>query len=219
PIADICEGEFLAELPTTSTNGITGTWLPALDNTQTTTYTFTADLGQCATTASVTIVVNDAPDSPTADSPQMLTEGQTVADIVVTGVTGTLNWYSDEDLTNNVEESMMLVEGAYTFWVTQTVGNCTSSATEITVEVSLSRNVFDQASFRVYPNPVREILNISYSKDITDVTVINMLGQVVISQTASSADTQVDMSVLPTGSYLVKVTVDGIAKTIKVIKQ
>jgi len=219
PIADICEGEFLAELPTTSTNGITGTWLPALDNTQTTTYTFTPDLGQCATTASVTIVVNDAPDSPTADSPQMLTEGQTVADIVVTGVTGTLNWYSDEDLTNNVEESMMLVEGAYTFWVTQTVGNCTSSATEITVEVSLSRNVFDQASFRVYPNPVREILNISYSKDITDVTVINMLGQVVISQTASSADTQVDMSVLPTGSYLVKVTVDGIAKTIKVIKQ
>ncbi|MGE4346773.1 MAG: T9SS type A sorting domain-containing protein [Flavobacteriaceae bacterium] len=41
----------------------------------------------------------------------------------------------------------------------------------------------------------------------------------MISQTVSSADTQVDMSVLPTGSYLVKVTVDGIAKTIKVIKQ
>ena len=37
-------------LPTTSLEGITGTWSPALDNTATTTYTFTPDAGQCATT-------------------------------------------------------------------------------------------------------------------------------------------------------------------------
>jgi len=41
----------------------------------------------------------------------------------------------------------------------------------------------------------------------------------VILQTVSSTDTQVDMSALPTGSYLVKVTVDGAVKTIKVVKQ
>src|SRR5690606_36454095 len=100
--------------------------------------------------------------TPTADSPQMLTEGQTVADIVVTDVTGTLNWYSDEDLTVVVEETDILTEGVYTFWVTQTVDGCESDAIEIMVEVSLSRNAFDEASFRAYPNPVTEFLNISY---------------------------------------------------------
>src|SRR5690606_39205993 len=112
--------------------------------------------------------------TPTADSPQMLTEeGQTVADIVVTDVTGTLNWYSDEDLTVVVEETDILTEGVYTFWVTQTVDGCESDAIEIMVEVSLSRNACDEASFRAYPNPVTEFWNISYSKDITDASFIN----------------------------------------------
>ncbi|HEY8401832.1 MAG TPA: T9SS type A sorting domain-containing protein, partial [Cytophagaceae bacterium] len=70
-----------------------------------------------------------------------------------------------------------------------------------------------------YPNPVRDILNISYSKDISEVAVINMLGQVVISEQVSTTDAKVDMSGLPTGNYLVKVTVDGTVKTIKVVKQ
>ncbi len=40
-VAPICSGATLTPLPTTSNNGITGTWAPALDNTATTTYTFT----------------------------------------------------------------------------------------------------------------------------------------------------------------------------------
>src|SRR5690606_31280367 len=55
----ICAGAVLTPLPTTSTNGITGTWAPALNNTQTTTYTFTPDAGQCATTTTLQIVVNE----------------------------------------------------------------------------------------------------------------------------------------------------------------
>ncbi|BCY28737.1 T9SS type B sorting domain-containing protein [Flavobacterium okayamense] len=57
PMPDICEGSGYS-LPTTSTNGITGSWSPAFDNTQTMMYTFTPDAGQCAipTTATVTII-------------------------------------------------------------------------------------------------------------------------------------------------------------------
>ncbi len=57
-VGTICAGEPLAALPTTSTNGITGVWSPALDNTQTTTYTFTPDdASQCATQTTMTITV------------------------------------------------------------------------------------------------------------------------------------------------------------------
>jgi gliding motility-associated-like protein len=39
-VAPICIGDALAALPTSSLEGITGTWAPALNNTATTTYTF-----------------------------------------------------------------------------------------------------------------------------------------------------------------------------------
>ncbi|NUY82364.1 gliding motility-associated C-terminal domain-containing protein [Flavobacterium sp. MAH-1] len=61
-IAPICSGAPLNALPTTSNEGFTGTWSPALDNTETTTYTFTPTAGQCASTATLTITVNDSPD-------------------------------------------------------------------------------------------------------------------------------------------------------------
>ena len=57
-VPGICSGAALAALPTTSNNGITGVWTPALNNTATTTYTFTPDAGQCATTTTLTITVN-----------------------------------------------------------------------------------------------------------------------------------------------------------------
>lgn len=57
-ISDICPGMTLQPLPTTSNNGITGTWLPALDNTKTTIYTFTPTAGLCAKATTLTIKVN-----------------------------------------------------------------------------------------------------------------------------------------------------------------
>lgn len=57
-IGAICSGGTLLALPTTSNDGITGTWSPALNNMSTTTYTFTPTAGQCATTNTMTITVN-----------------------------------------------------------------------------------------------------------------------------------------------------------------
>jgi uncharacterized protein YjdB len=60
PIAAVCSGGLIS-LPGTSTNNIQGTWTPAVNNTQTTTYTFTPSAGQCATTAQQTVTVNPNP--------------------------------------------------------------------------------------------------------------------------------------------------------------
>ena len=57
-VHSICEGDFLAPLPTFSLNGITGFWTPALDDTTTRTYTFTPDVDTCATTVTMEIEVN-----------------------------------------------------------------------------------------------------------------------------------------------------------------
>jgi uncharacterized protein (TIGR02145 family) len=57
PIASSCSGETINPIPTTSTNGITGTWSPVLNNNETTTYTFTPDAGQCAVATTQTIII------------------------------------------------------------------------------------------------------------------------------------------------------------------
>lgn len=52
-----CSGAIIPALPTTSLNNITGTWAPSLNNTATTTYTFTPTAGQCATNSSLQIEI------------------------------------------------------------------------------------------------------------------------------------------------------------------
>lgn len=218
-ISEICAGDDLVALPTISNNGITGTWSPALNNMETTTYEFTPNAGQCATTVTMTIEVNVVT-PPTAESPQTLVAiVQTVEDIVVTDVTGTLTWYDADG--NVVDASTVLEEGTYTFYVTQTIGDCESEATEVEVVVTseVSTGTFDLASFRAYPNPVKDFFTVSYNKEITNVTVVNMLGQTVFAKTVNATDTQIDMTTLPTGNYFVKVTTEGAVKTVKVVKQ
>ncbi|HJS00162.1 MAG TPA: T9SS type B sorting domain-containing protein, partial [Flavobacterium sp.] len=62
-IAPICSGDASPALPSTSNEGIDGTWSPAvIDNTTTRTYVFTPNANECATTQSMTIEVN--PNSP-----------------------------------------------------------------------------------------------------------------------------------------------------------
>jgi large repetitive protein len=54
----ICAGATVPTLPTTSTNGITGTWSPStVDNQNSATYTFTPTAGLCATTTTFTVTV------------------------------------------------------------------------------------------------------------------------------------------------------------------
>jgi tRNA splicing ligase len=75
------------------------------------------------------------------------------------------------------------------------------------------------SDFEVYPNPVTDILNISNNENITNVSVFNLLGQEVFSKTAATNISQIDLSNLSSGAYMVKVATDGFVKTIKIVKQ
>ncbi len=117
-VAPICSGDALAALPTTSNNAITGTWAPAIDNTATTTYTFTPDVGQCSATATMTITVNPNV-TPTFTQVAPICNGGTLAALPTTSnnaITGT--WAPAIDNTATT---------TYTF--TPTAGQCATTAT------------------------------------------------------------------------------------------
>jgi hypothetical protein len=89
----------------------------------------------------------------------------------------------------------------------------------ISIDIALSNDTFTDAEFTFYPNPVKDLLNLSYSQTIKSVEVFNFLGQRVYEYTINSNSAQIDMSKLPTGSYLLKVAADDQLKTIKIVKQ
>ena len=119
-VAPICTGATLAALPTTSTNGVVGTWSPALNNTATTTYTFTPSSGTCSSIATMTITVNPLSITPIFLDVTPICNGGTLLPLPTTsqnGVTGT--W---SPALNN------LATTTYTF--TPTSGQCALTATK-----------------------------------------------------------------------------------------
>lgn len=86
-------------------------------------------------------------------------------------------------------------------------------------ENSLGTQPFDDTRFKAYPNPVKNILNLTYEEDMSDAVVFNILGQQVLSKKINATESQIDMSGLLNGTYLVKVHAGEQVKTLKVIKQ
>jgi hypothetical protein len=127
-VQPICIGEALGNLPTTSNNGILGSWTPALNNTQTTTYTFTPNLGQCSSTATMTIQVNPLI-TPTFTQVQPICVGEALANLPTTSNNGILGSWSPA--LNAIQTT------TYTF--TPNLGQCSSTAT-MTIEVNNNFN-------------------------------------------------------------------------------
>ncbi|MFY7740737.1 MAG: GEVED domain-containing protein [Flavobacterium sp.] len=86
-------------------------------------------------------------------------------------------------------------------------------------DASLGTNSFDSSNFTFYPNPVKDVLNLSYSKNIDTVQIMNILGQEVSAKSINATQAAIDMSNLPSGTYLVRLTSENQVKTIKVVKE
>ena len=117
-IAAICAGATLSALPTISTNSITGTWSPAINNAATTTYTFTPTTGVCANTATMTITVNPIV-TPAFTQVAAICAGATLSALPTTSTNSITGTWSPA--INNAATT------TYTF--TPTTGVCANTAT------------------------------------------------------------------------------------------
>jgi len=77
---------------------------------------------------------------------------------------------------------------------------------------------FSADVFSVYPNPVRDVLNISSKAAVDSITVYDILGKVVLQAQPNAISPSINMGALASGAYLVNVTIGNASKTIKVIK-
>ncbi|QQX76674.1 MULTISPECIES: T9SS type A sorting domain-containing protein [Aequorivita] len=75
------------------------------------------------------------------------------------------------------------------------------------------------SGFSYYPNPAQGVLNLKSVDNIEQVSLYNLLGQRVMDSQVGAAEASLDVSGLSTGTYLMKVTVNGQVGTYKVLKQ
>ncbi len=208
----------------TAANG-GGTMLPAgtvITSTQTL-YVYGA-LANCTDEESFTITVAPVA-APTGQANQTVSVSDpfaaTIGNLTVTA-TGTVTWYASlsnaQAGTDALSSQDVLVDGA-TYYAVQTVNNCSSAPFAVTVDVVLGNDSFDAAAFTYYPNPVKNVLNVKHSSEITSVTVFNLLGQQVLAKKVNATEGTIDMSVLADGPYVVNITAGGNVKTIKVVKK
>ena len=89
----------------------------------------------------------------------------------------------------------------------------------ISLDVALANNSFDNNNVLVYPNPVKNILNINHNENISKIQILNILGQEITTKSVNDIKSQIDMSGLVQGTYLVKITSNDLVTIIKVIKE
>ncbi len=89
--------------------------------------------------------------------------------------------------------------------------------TTFTTTLSVKDQLFNQFSF--YPNPVQNQLTLKAETQIDKVVLYNLVGQVVLTSNPESLETQLNMSQLQSGVYLMKVYSNQSNKTFRVIKK
>ena len=76
-----------------------------------------------------------------------------------------------------------------------------------------------QNEISVYPNPVKDVLMISAKSEISLVTVRNLVGQTVKTQTANGLEKSVELSDISAGNYFITIKLsNGIISTQKFVK-
>ena len=82
--------------------------------------------------------------------------------------------------------------------------------------IGIAENALEGFAFS--PNPTSDVLSLKSVNNIESVAMYNLLGQQVLSTTVDATSSELDLSSLVTGTYIMKVTVDGQSGTYKVLK-
>lgn len=69
-----------------------------------------------------------------------------------------------------------------------------------------------------YPNPTNNVLNLRSMRSIENVSIYNLLSKQVLNTNPNATDFELDVSSLTTGTYILKVTINGKVGTYKLMK-
>jgi gliding motility-associated-like protein len=146
-ITPVCVGTTIA-LPLLSANGVNGTWSPAFNPNVTTTYTFTPNPGECATTATMQVVITQIPTAIATPNSETICSLQSTGISLSSAILGTtFSWTStatdvsgDAAGTGNVISQVLTATGTLVgnvqYTITPTNNGCSGASIIVTVLVT-----------------------------------------------------------------------------------
>ncbi len=129
----------------------------------------------------------------------------------------TLVDYFDNQCVPQNDASIPVVTGqAYYVYVANMGGS-----TDIVIDGDFFLGANDNKieGFAYYPNPTTGVVNLSSIDLIENVEVYNILGQKVVDQNVNAVNTNIDITGLSVGAYIMKVSINGQVGTYKIIKR
>lgn len=89
----------------------------------------------------------------------------------------------------------------------------------VITQATLSLGDFEKESFAIFPNPAQNLVNIQNNqKNIEEIQLYDLTGRLLVNVRPESAFSQLNLSNLTNGLYLLKVTSDGKSVTKKIVK-
>lgn len=89
----------------------------------------------------------------------------------------------------------------------------------LSCEAILSVNDTTNDGFNFYPNPVKNIINLSSINRLNSIEILDILGKNVLNQKINDYEKQIDVSSLNNGTYFLKINIETGIGIYKIIKQ
>ncbi len=227
----LCEGSTVADLNISEPTGISHKWfinstsiteLPLTDVLVSGYYFVVRVENGCESARTqVQVTINSRPASPTGASPQTFTDYAEISNIIMDEPN--VIWYiTYDDALNGVNplnQDMPLVNGTTYYAVIIGANGCPSLPTPIEVNIVLGVNDFDLSKLKYYPNPVNDLLTITYADVITNVEVFDLNGRMVIKRDFDNQTVQLDFSSLSSGTYMLNIKTKENSQFVKIVKK
>jgi gliding motility-associated-like protein len=215
PVAPVCEGSTI-NIPSTSTNGIVGTWQLISSTPNDVTYEFTPNLGQCALNTQMTIVVHPLPTVIPSVTTQSFCSGGTTSINLTSNVSGvTFSWTATATSitgqsgsvigsgATSINQTLVLnanqvAAGQVTYVIVAEANGCVGAPITVVVTVNPIPNV--NVSSTVQTICSGEATNISFSGAINNTIYSwNVLSSIGVSGAMNSVGNSINQVLTTTG--------------------
>jgi gliding motility-associated-like protein len=215
PVAPVCEGSTI-NIPSTSTNGIVGTWQLISSTPNDVTYEFTPNLGQCALNTQMTIVVHPLPTVIPSVTSQSFCSGGTTSINLTSNVSGvTFSWTATATSitgqsgsvigsgATSINQTLVLnanqvAAGQVTYVIVAEANGCVGAPITVVVTVNPIPNV--NVSSTVQTICSGEATNISFSGAINNTIYSwNVISSIGVSGAMNSVGNSINQVLTTTG--------------------
>lgn len=128
----------------------------------------------------------------------------------------TYNWMPSNANTSSISN---LAEGCYTVTITDAQG-CSNTASEcVSFDTGILNQVLKTESINVLPNPNNGVFNLEFATSSDrQIEIINVLGQLIKSNTVITSTASIDISSFADGIYYAKVISENKLTVLKIVK-